>query len=241
VHALLTSIAESIRLADGVAGVQVVVAEPPDEAARTIGSAGFAEDPGFRLRLRECRDRGAHLTLFDAPTTLRQRVVPDRRVRMLADPSWAPLHTYLRQIEWRDYATTPIPLPGDHGGVINCYLAPDAVPTPRLMEFFEAMARVAATAVEAATGMADASAARSARQQIALLTPRERDVLRLVASGFSNRDVGSRLGISERTARTHVSNVLAKLEVDSRTQAALLASKAGMGGAGLHAAMPERR
>ena len=58
---------------------------------------------------------------------------------------------------------------------------------------------------------------------IATLTARERDVLARVARGYPNREIAADLGITERTARTHVSNILAKLGLASRTQAALLA------------------
>ncbi|MFS8105120.1 response regulator transcription factor [Lentzea alba] len=60
------------------------------------------------------------------------------------------------------------------------------------------------------------------------LTPREREILVLVAQGQSNRDIAGTLVISERTARTHVSNVLSKLGFVSRTQAALWAVREGL-------------
>ena len=60
------------------------------------------------------------------------------------------------------------------------------------------------------------------------LTPREREILVLVAHGKSNRDIAEALVISERTARTHVSNVLNKLGLASRTQAALWAVREGL-------------
>jgi NarL family two-component system response regulator LiaR len=60
------------------------------------------------------------------------------------------------------------------------------------------------------------------------LTERELDVLRLVARGQSNRDISDRLAISEATVRTHVSNILAKLNLGSRTQAALYALREGV-------------
>lgn len=60
------------------------------------------------------------------------------------------------------------------------------------------------------------------------LTERERDVLILVANGRSNREIANELVISERTARTHVSNVLRKLQLSSRTQAALVAVREGL-------------
>jgi len=55
------------------------------------------------------------------------------------------------------------------------------------------------------------------------LTEREREVLSLVAKGHSNKEIASILDITERTARTHVSNILGKLDLASRTQAALWA------------------
>jgi len=58
---------------------------------------------------------------------------------------------------------------------------------------------------------------------LASLTGRERDVLAGVARGLSNRAIAEELGITERTARTHVSNILSKLGLASRTQAALVA------------------
>jgi DNA-binding NarL/FixJ family response regulator len=55
------------------------------------------------------------------------------------------------------------------------------------------------------------------------LTEREKDVIRLLGQGLSNKDIGSTLFITERTARTYVSNILGKLGLASRTQAALWA------------------
>jgi DNA-binding NarL/FixJ family response regulator len=63
---------------------------------------------------------------------------------------------------------------------------------------------------------------------LASLTAREREILVLVARGQSNREIADTLGISERTARTHVSNMLTKLQLSSRTQAALLAIREGL-------------
>jgi DNA-binding NarL/FixJ family response regulator len=60
------------------------------------------------------------------------------------------------------------------------------------------------------------------------LTAREREVLGLVARGLSNQDIADRLAITERTARTHVSNILGKLGLASRTQAALYAVEHGL-------------
>jgi len=62
----------------------------------------------------------------------------------------------------------------------------------------------------------------------AALTSRELDVLRLLGGGHPNKTIASELGITERTARTHVSKILAKLGLSSRTQAALWAVREGI-------------
>jgi len=62
------------------------------------------------------------------------------------------------------------------------------------------------------------------------LTGQERNVLALVAQGLSNREIGTRLRISERTVRSHMTGVLAKLGLASRTQAALFAVREGLVG-----------
>lgn len=69
---------------------------------------------------------------------------------------------------------------------------------------------------------------RSPRHGLSALTAREREILTLVAEGMSNKEIAATLVISERTARTHVSNVLGKLNLASRTQAALVAVREGL-------------
>lgn len=61
-----------------------------------------------------------------------------------------------------------------------------------------------------------------------LLTRREKDVLLLIAQGLSNQEIAERLIISDRTVRNHVSNILSKLRLTNRTQAALYAFQEGL-------------
>ena len=79
-----------------------------------------------------------------------------------------------------------------------------------------AAARALATALRAPTSAEDA------------LTRRERDVVARVAEGATNRQIATRLGVTERTARTHVSNILGKLGLASRTQLAMWAVREGV-------------
>ena len=67
--------------------------------------------------------------------------------------------------------------------------------------------------------LAGALTTASATEKIPTLTQRERDVLRLLADGCSNEEIGKRLFISPETVRTHVRKTMAKLDADTRTQA----------------------
>jgi DNA-binding NarL/FixJ family response regulator len=63
---------------------------------------------------------------------------------------------------------------------------------------------------------------------VARLTPREREVLVLIGRGYANKRIALELGLAEKTVKTHVGHVLAKLGVSDRTQAAVLAVRAGL-------------
>ncbi|TMR07696.1 response regulator transcription factor [Nonomuraea zeae] len=60
------------------------------------------------------------------------------------------------------------------------------------------------------------------------MTAREIEVLRLVAEGLTNREIAERLFIAQKTVSVHVSNILGKLEVSTRTQAAAAARERGL-------------
>jgi DNA-binding NarL/FixJ family response regulator len=65
---------------------------------------------------------------------------------------------------------------------------------------------------------------------LAELSARERQVLELVGNGMSNQEIGLRLGLAEKTIKHYMTNILTKLQVRSRVEAALLAARAGLGG-----------
>lgn len=76
---------------------------------------------------------------------------------------------------------------------------------------------------DAASGPSDTPSGR-----IALLSPREQEILRGIARGASNKEIGRDLGIAETTVKIHVQHVLRKLDVASRVQAAVIASANGI-------------
>jgi DNA-binding NarL/FixJ family response regulator len=64
---------------------------------------------------------------------------------------------------------------------------------------------------------------------LAELSARERQVLELVASGLSNQEIGLKLGLAEKTIKHYMTNILTKLQVRSRVEAALVAARVGLG------------
>jgi DNA-binding NarL/FixJ family response regulator len=86
--------------------------------------------------------------------------------------------------------------------------------------------RVAARVVQELEG----GSPRGAMSSYAQLSEREREVLHLVAEGLSNADIASRLVLSEKTVKSHVRNILGKLHLADRTQAAIFAWRQGLMG-----------
>ena len=90
------------------------------------------------------------------------------------------------------------------------------------------LARLHAPAPPAAPVVTAAPAATVGDGPVEELTPREREVLRLLATGASNREIGAQLFISEGTVKNHISSILGRLGLRDRTQAALYAREHGL-------------
>lgn len=115
------------------------------------------------------------------------------------------------------------------------YLLKDA-PSEKLFEAIRAAARgesflqpsVAAKVVAEFTRLARQAPARQELEPVEPLSERELDVLRLLAGGASNREIAAHLVLAEGTVKNHITNILAKLGVNDRTQAALKARDLGL-------------
>jgi two-component system, NarL family, nitrate/nitrite response regulator NarL len=97
--------------------------------------------------------------------------------------------------------------------------------------------RIAAALVAAARGLVAVEGALSswlrppappAASDVEPLTPREAEVLALLAEGLANKSIAQRLGVSERTAKFHVESILGKLGAENRSEAIVIAARRGM-------------
>ncbi|MEX2395142.1 MAG: response regulator transcription factor, partial [Actinomycetota bacterium] len=133
----------------------------------------------------------------------------------------------VRIIALTSFATDDKVFPAIRAGAAG-YLLKEAEPT----EVAEAIVKVARGEPILHPSVAERLmrevAAATPRAHRADLTARELEVLRLIAAGRSNRQISAELSVAEKTVKTHVSNVLSKLGVSDRTQAALYAVQHGL-------------
>jgi two-component system, NarL family, response regulator LiaR len=189
------------------------------------------------LDLQEEIDVVAEAEDGDGAVSAVERLRPDVVLLDLVMPRGGGLPA-IRQIRERSPATRVIVLtsfldddklfPAVRAGAAG-YLLKDVQPD----ELVTAIRKVAAGEAllhpaAAARLMAELAADGERRDPRTLLTKREREVLELVARGMPNKLIARELGISEKTVKTHMSNVLAKLGLTDRTQAALYAVREGL-------------
>ncbi|MEV6113126.1 response regulator transcription factor [Streptomyces sp. NPDC052109] len=113
---------------------------------------------------------------------------------------------------------------GASGYVLKQIKGSDLVSAVRTVASGQSMLDPATTARLMRSLRTDPAETRSLPPELAALSPRERDILALIGDGLTNREIGKRLYLSEKTVKNHISRMLAKLGVQRRVQAAVLAS-----------------
>ncbi|MGW0880138.1 response regulator [Streptomyces sp. NPDC002671] len=113
---------------------------------------------------------------------------------------------------------------GASGYVLKQIKGSDLVSAVRTVASGQSMLDPATTARLMNSLRADPAETPSLPPELASLSPRERDILALVGDGLTNREIGKKLYLSEKTVKNHISRMLAKLGVQRRVQAAVLAS-----------------
>ncbi|KOV53578.1 LuxR family transcriptional regulator [Streptomyces sp. AS58] len=113
---------------------------------------------------------------------------------------------------------------GASGYVLKQIKGSDLVSAVRTVASGQSMLDPATTARLMRSLRADPAEVPSLPPELASLSPRERDILALIGDGLTNREIGKKLYLSEKTVKNHISRLLAKLGVQRRVQAAVLAS-----------------
>ena len=161
----LDVVAREAARAESIAAVQILLIE--GGTLRVVGNAGSIDGEGFPERLEQCRRRGARPMFAEAFRTARPVVAVHRKRTLMADPAWEPLHEAMGASDWDSLVAVPLTVRKRVLGVLNAYYAPDTVPDGAAVEFLEAMADLAAMAVDSADLLArsrrDAAASERAR------------------------------------------------------------------------------
>ncbi|MFJ3824349.1 response regulator [Streptomyces nodosus] len=114
---------------------------------------------------------------------------------------------------------------GAAGYVLKQIKGSDLISAVRTVASGQSMLDPATTARLMHSLRADPADQPSVAPELASLSPRERDILALIGDGLTNREIGKKLYLSEKTVKNHISRLLAKLGVQRRVQAAVLASQ----------------
>jgi DNA-binding NarL/FixJ family response regulator len=125
---------------------------------------------------------------------------------------------------------------GASGYVLKQIRGSDLVSAVRTVASGQSMLDPATTARLMRSLRADPTETPTIAPELASLSPRERDILALIGDGLTNREIGNKLYLSEKTVKNHISRLLAKLGVQRRVQAAVLASQLDQPEAGDHPA-----
>ena len=114
------------------------------------------------------------------------------------------------------------------GHAIRRTMEGDSVVAPEMTSKLVAAFRGASHGTAACVAESEPAGAASKAGLLDSLSPRERDILRGIARGESNKEIGRELGIAETTVKIHVQHVLRKLDVSSRVHAAVIATEIGL-------------
>jgi DNA-binding NarL/FixJ family response regulator len=116
---------------------------------------------------------------------------------------------------------------GASGYVLKQIKGSDLISAVRTVASGQSMLDPATTARLMHSLRADPAEMPAVAPELASLSPRERDILALIGDGLTNREIGKKLYLSEKTVKNYISRLLAKLGVQRRVQAAVLSSHLG--------------
>jgi DNA-binding NarL/FixJ family response regulator len=220
--------------ADSVGTIRIVVADDHEivrtgfaELLRTqadFAVVGTAADGAEAVRL--CREAAPHVVLMDVRMPVMDGISATKD--LVAAPTNAPSVLILTTFDLDEYVYDAL-CAGASGFLLKDVTAEQLFDAVRIVARGDALlapsitrrligefARIRSTAGTPSTATID------------MLTPRETEVLRLVAEGLSNAEISARLIVSDETVKTHVSRILSKIGVRDRTQLVVAAYESGL-------------
>jgi len=216
--------------------ISIVVADD-HEVVRAGFAALLATQPDFTVlgtasdgaqAVLACRELGPDVVLMDVRMPVMDGIEATRR--LAADPAPVPRVLILTTFDLDEYVFDALRA-GASGFLLKDATAERLFEAVRVVAGGEALLAPAITRrliSEFARIRPPAGPAAAVPAALAALTPRETEVLRLVAEGLSNPEIAARLVVTEETVKTHVSRVLAKLGLRDRTQAVVAAYESGL-------------
>ncbi|HKA03114.1 MAG TPA: response regulator transcription factor [Acidimicrobiales bacterium] len=199
-------------------GFAALLATQPD-----IEVVGEAADGQEALRL--CRQQRPDVVLMDVRMPVMDGIETTRR--LAADGDRAPRVLVLTTFDLDDYVFEALTA-GASGFLLKDVTAAALFEAVRVVAAGEALLAPGVTRRLIGEFVRLRPRPPRASDRLSHLTPRETDVLRLVAEGLSNAEIAARLVVSDETVKTHVSRVLMKLGVRDRTQAVVIAYESGL-------------
>jgi DNA-binding NarL/FixJ family response regulator len=216
--------------------ISIVVADD-HEVVRAGFAALLATQPDFTVlgtasdgaqAVLACRELRPDVVLMDVRMPVMDGIEATRR--LAADPAPVPRVLILTTFDLDQYVFDALRA-GASGFLLKDATAERLFEAVRVVAGGEALLAPAITRrliSEFARIRPPAGPAAAVPAALAALTPRETEVLRLVAEGLSNPEIAARLVVTEETVKTHVSRVLAKLGLRDRTQAVVAAYESGL-------------
>ena len=216
--------------------IRIVVADD-HEVVRAGFAALLATQPDFTVlgtasdgaqAVVACRELEPDVVLMDVRMPVMDGIEATRR--LAADPAPVPRVLILTTFDLDEYVFDALRA-GASGFLLKDATAERLFEAVRVVAGGEALLAPAITRrliSEFARIRPPAGPAAAVPAALAALTPRETEVLRLVAEGLSNPEIAARLVVTEETVKTHVSRVLAKLGLRDRTQAVVAAYESGL-------------
>jgi DNA-binding NarL/FixJ family response regulator len=216
--------------------ISILVADD-HEVVRAGFAALLATQPDFTVlgtasdgaqAVLACRELAPDVVLMDVRMPVMDGIEATRR--LVADPGPVPRVLILTTFDLDEYVFDALRA-GASGFLLKDATAERLFEAVRVVAGGEALLAPAITRrliSEFARIRPPAGPAAAVPAALAALTPRETEVLRLVAEGLSNPEIAARLVVTEETVKTHVSRVLAKLGLRDRTQAVVAAYESGL-------------